>query len=163
MIFLVTLTVFCFAGTGSAFMAKVERIVDGDTLVVTNIDKGSPKEGEKIKLRLYGVDAPETDQPYGDYATQLLKNRLQNKKVKIVAYGNDFYGRTIASVYAKHKANANLHINESLIVWGGAWIYDKYCKKTFCDLWQDYQKEARFEKIGLWEQKKPVEPWNWRK
>ena len=42
------------------FTAKVQRVVDGDTVHVVRM-----KAGKKFKVRLTGIDAPEKNQPYG--------------------------------------------------------------------------------------------------
>jgi endonuclease YncB( thermonuclease family) len=68
----------------------VKQVVDGDTVhVVTN-------EGTKLKVRLYGIDAPETakmnrkagvvsklGQPYGEDAYRALEGKVSGKKVKV--------------------------------------------------------------------------------
>lgn len=48
---------------GSARWAKVDRVSDGDTIVLM----------DRTRIRLHGIDAPERDQPYGDIATAALK------------------------------------------------------------------------------------------
>ena len=50
---------------------KLKRISNGDTLVST----------EDTRIRLWGIDTPERDQPYGDSATGALANMLDNQKL----------------------------------------------------------------------------------
>jgi endonuclease YncB( thermonuclease family) len=68
----------------------VSKISDGDTLQVIT------QEGTKLKIRLYGCDAPETEkrnrgtgdtsspgQPYGEEAMQALQAKFTGKRVRV--------------------------------------------------------------------------------
>ena len=50
-----------------AWEGQVIRVTDGDTIVVINEDR------EQVRIRLYGIDAPESDQAFGDEATEFVK------------------------------------------------------------------------------------------
>jgi hypothetical protein len=50
----------------STFDATLLRVSDGDTIVVQTQDY------EQVKVRLYGIDAPERDQLHGSEATDFL-------------------------------------------------------------------------------------------
>ncbi len=56
-----------------------------------------------------------------------------------------------------------VNINESILKAGYAWQYGKYCKKKFCKDWLKYQNKAKAAKKGLWRDKQPTAPWDWRK
>jgi micrococcal nuclease len=62
--------------------------IDGDTLRVG---------ADRIRLR--GIDAPELTEPGGEAARQRLEQLLQEGPIRIVPYGQDVYGRTIADVF----------------------------------------------------------------
>ena len=70
----------------------------------------------------------------------------------------DRYGRTIAIVY-KDKAC----LNEELIKGGYAWIYWEYCEQDICKDWYELETKAREKKLGLWQDRAPVPPWEFRK
>jgi micrococcal nuclease len=79
--------------------ATVIRVVDGDTVVLDN--------GQKV--RLLGIDAPETNHPdrpvqkYGQEAKNYLKNRVEGKKCVLEYTLNDrydVYDRLLALIYA---------------------------------------------------------------
>ena len=53
------------------FMAKVIRVVDGDSVNVMRLS-----ENKEVKLRLYGIDAPEWKQAYGKESKDALKGLL---------------------------------------------------------------------------------------
>lgn len=80
--------------------AMVDRVLDGDTVSVVVKNGG----GAKIKIRLYGIDAPETakvgkksgrvskpGQPHGEEATQVLQSKVRDRVVVIKVYDVDRY------------------------------------------------------------------------
>jgi micrococcal nuclease len=62
--------------------------IDGDTLRVG---------ADRIRLR--GINTPELNEPGGDAARQRLDQLLRDGPIRIVPYGQDIYGRTIADVF----------------------------------------------------------------
>jgi micrococcal nuclease len=66
----------------------VIRVSDGDTITVL-VDK------EQIRVRLEGIDCPESGQPFGNRATQLTQKLCAGKTVRIEKTGEDRYGRTL--------------------------------------------------------------------
>ena len=60
-------------------------IVDGDTLVI-----------QKTQIRLFGVDAPEINHPYGKKAKWALVSLCKGKSVTADIVERDSYGRTVA-------------------------------------------------------------------
>ena len=79
------------------FTAKVQRVVDGDTIHVKD------ETGNKFKVRLTGIDAPEQNQPYGLASTYHLRGLILNKFVlleskpnKGKSYSVDRYKRVLA-------------------------------------------------------------------
>jgi endonuclease YncB( thermonuclease family) len=84
----------------------VRHVADGDTVTVVT------DEGTKLKVRLYGVDAPEIQhvnrrtgivskpgQPYGEEAYRTLENKVLGKRVKVKIIDVDRYRRTVAVIY----------------------------------------------------------------
>lgn len=67
--------------------AVVTRVVDGDTIEAGGRD-----------VRLQGIDAPETSQPYGSEATASLKGLILNRRARLEVKGTDPYDRLIAVV-----------------------------------------------------------------
>ena len=56
-----------------------------------------------------------------------------------------------------------VNVNQSLIKAGYAWQYRKYCKESFCNDWIRLENQARNSKLGLWADKHPEAPWDYRK
>ena len=59
-----------------ALPGKVVEVTDVDTLVVN-------KDDTEVDVWLYGIDTPETDQPYGVRATRFTKVMARFERVKI--------------------------------------------------------------------------------
>ncbi|MDD9922255.1 MAG: thermonuclease family protein [Boseongicola sp.] len=63
-------------------------IVDGDTLRIKN-----------IQVRLFGIDAPELNHPYGRKAMWALRGLCKGKIVRAEITDEDKYGRTVACCF----------------------------------------------------------------
>jgi len=144
------------------FTAKVQRVVDGDTVHV--IDKA----GKKFKVRLTGIDAPEKNQPYGLASTYKLTEILINKLVLLKSKPNngkpytiDRYKRVLAKIILDGK-----DINLSQVLTGYAWHFKRYQKQqspSDRELYSEAEIDAKKNELGLWEEKNPIAPWKWRK
>jgi len=144
--------VLCLAGAARAdlWQAACVSVLDGDSLVVMH-------KGVKKEIRLYGIDAPEFDQPFGKQARQCARELVLNKKVMVEPIEIDRYGRTVAKV---HTAEGCL--NELLIARGCAWVYTRYCRPADRKAWSVLEQSAREQALGLWAQPDPVAPWEFR-
>lgn len=136
----------------NTFPAKVIRIVDGDTLEVMY--------GElPVMIRLEHIDSPENrgGQPFGKKAKQTLSDLCFGQNVEIEFNGDkDRNGRYICVVFNDKGVN----VNKEMIRLGMAWHYKKYSSDH---QYAELEKEARRNKIGLWQDPNPVPPWDWRK
>jgi micrococcal nuclease len=141
--------ILLFALSGiETYTAKVIKITDGDTIVVLNRDK------QQIKIRLEGIDCPESHQEYGEKARQATAGLCFGREVEIRKSGTDRYGRTLAFIYV-----GDVCVNKQLIIQGMAWHYKKYNHDPELARLED---QARMRKVGLWSQSYPVAPWDWR-
>jgi endonuclease YncB( thermonuclease family) len=142
----------CWPLTAHGWMAKVVSVTDGDTIKVYNTEYG------QVKIRFYGIDTPEKGQPYGQAAGKYLAALIAGKMVEIESVDRDRYGRTVGIV------NYNgIGINEQMVRDGFAWVYRRYCDRSFCNEWLKNEAEARDSKIGLWQEPNAVAPWDWRR
>lgn len=137
--------------TSLAWEGKVVGISDGDTIQVMH-------NGKAEKIRLYGIDCPESHQDFGGKAKQFTGAMAFGKIVDVKTMDTDRYGRTVGLVHVNGKI-----LNEELIKAGLAWHYTRYCKEPFCSKWQIYQEEAKSKKIGLWSMREPIPPWDFRR
>lgn len=133
----------------SAVSVKVVNVHDGDSITV--------KQGSKkpYKVRLYGIDAPELSQNFGNSSRRNLQKLLKDGGTTIQLKGVDSYGRSVGVVYAG-KSN----VNELQVKQGYAWHYKAYSKSKELE---SAQKYAKVKKLGLWADKEPIPPWEYRK
>jgi endonuclease YncB( thermonuclease family) len=134
-----------------AWSGKVIGVSDGDTITVLRY-----KQPQKI--RLYGIDCPEKQQPFGKKAKQFTSDKVFGKVVEVEPVTTDRYGRTVAFVQLE-----SVLVNEELIKEGLGWVYERYCKLPLCVEWQGLQLAAQAEKCGLWGSSDEVPPWEFRR
>jgi micrococcal nuclease len=126
----------------------VIRVIDGDTIVV------SPNE----KVRLIGVDSPETVHPkkavqcFGNDAKEFTRSMIESKSIHVVlddanAARNhkDRYGRTLAYVYF----DDGTMLNAELIRRGYAHAYTRFPFRHVVEFRQ-LESIARSQAVGLW-------------
>ncbi|MET6989143.1 thermonuclease family protein [Sediminicola arcticus] len=133
------------------FQAKIIRILDGDTVEIL-YDK------LPIKLRLEHIDAPEKrgKQPYGNAAKLALSDLCYGQMATISSDGDfDRNGRLIGEIYNIDGIN----VNKEMVRLGMAWHFKKYSDDMSYDV---LEREARGSKIGLWQEKQPIAPWDFR-
>lgn len=134
----------------ASITGKVVAVADGDTITVLTAGK------ESVKVRLYGIDAPEAKQAFGNRAKEELSGMVFGKVVTVEVKQKDRYGRTVGLVTADGVA-----VNREMVRRGFAWWYRDFAKKDV-----DFAKaeaEAKNAKRGLWMDKAPVAPWEFRR
>src|SRR5450759_3166413 len=134
----------------AANLTGVPRIVDGDTLAIG-----------ATKVRLEGIDAPETDQvclnengahwACGIDARDQLAAHIAGREINCTSSGIDVYRRTLAICYL-----ANEDLNAWLVQQGWALAYVKYSSA-----YRQVEEDARVNKRGIW-QGAFIAPWDWR-
>jgi endonuclease YncB( thermonuclease family) len=129
---------------------KVVHIADGDTLTVLDTNK------VQHKIRLSGIDAPEKSQAFGTKAKEALAEKLYEKTVRVVWKEKERYGRIVGDVHLGER-----DINVEMVRDGFAWRYRTYAPKS--KTLEEAESEARKEKLGLWHDKNPEPPWEFRK
>lgn len=76
----------------SAAGYRLVRVFDGDSMLMRN------PEGETLKMRIAGIDAPEKSQPFADPARDRLSELLQQGPLEVAILKKDVYGRWLASI-----------------------------------------------------------------
>jgi endonuclease YncB( thermonuclease family) len=134
---------------------KVVAIADGDTLTVLDASN------RQHKIRLDGIDAPESSQDFGSRAKQSLSDLVFGKTVTVISSKKDRYGRTLGKVMLD-----KLDINLEQINRGMAWFYRAYQAELPANVAAMYglaETRARQEKRGLWADAAPMPPWDFRR
>lgn len=129
---------------------KVIGVKDGDTVEIL-------MDGKPQVVRLSHIDCPEKKQPFGNNAKQFASDLCFGKKVKLsTGWKKDRNKRLLAEIILSNGKN----LNKELVKNGLAWHYKRYSKDYSYD---DLEKQARKKKLGLWNDKSPTAPWEWRK
>ena len=183
MILAATLAIF-FGGVSDAaeIHGRVVRISDGDTLTILSPATGTtgvspvggaitgttgvPPVGEAItgttgvppvaqhKIRLYGIDAPESHQAFGQKSKHHLSSLVFGKDVRVAYKSRDKYGRILGTVYVDGK-----DVNLEMIRAGLAWHYKRFDSTP---AYAAAESEARQNRRGLWSDPNPIPPEQFR-
>jgi len=129
---------------------KVVGITDGDTITVL-------QDRTQYKIRLYGIDCPESHQDFGTRAKQFVSDLVFNKDVRVVQ--KDMHRKRVMGIVYL----GDTCINEEIIKAGFAWVYHRYCKDPVCQDWLSLEQHAKVNQIGLWSHPDPVPPWEFRR
>ncbi|MDX1960871.1 MAG: thermonuclease family protein [Leptospiraceae bacterium] len=130
------------------FSGKVVSVHDGDTVRIL-------VENKQVKVRLFGIDAPETNQAFGTKSKEALKSLVHKKQVTVDHKGKDQFGRTLGVIFLEGK-----DINLEMLKLGMVWVYKIHRKKG---PYLSAEEEAKKNSIGLWADKDPTPPWIFRK
>jgi endonuclease YncB( thermonuclease family) len=132
------------------FSGKVVGVHDGDTITVL-------WDRTPVKIRLKGIDCPETGQDFGSRAKSVTSELAFGKVVTVHPTRKDRYGRTVADVILPD----GRILNRELVRRGVAWWYRRYAPHDTS--LARLEAEARAARVGLWSQPDPTPPWDWRR
>ena len=129
---------------------RVVEVVDGDTFTVNY-------KGEPEKIRLIGVNTPETQHPqkpvecFGQEASKYAKKILNNQYVYLAADGElgnrGYYDRLLRYVFLEDGTN----FNELMIKEGYAFEYTYGKPYLLMEQFKAAENHARENKLGLWD------------
>ncbi|HEC1238573.1 TPA: thermonuclease family protein, partial [Campylobacter upsaliensis] len=105
---------------------KVSKVIDGDTIeLLAKTSKENPYNHiTKLKIRLYGIDAPELKQAYGKEAKEYLSALVLKQEVSLIIENKDKYERIVGTIFLKGK-----DINKEMVKNGYAHAYESFSKK----------------------------------
>ena len=134
---------------------RVVGVSDGDTVTVLDSSK------VQHKIRLAGIDAPEKGQPSGNVAKQNLARLVAGKDVSVEYVKFDRYQRIVGKVTVN-----GVDVQLEQLRAGLSWWYKKYEREQSPQDQVTYaavEREAQEAQRGLWRDKDPVPPWEWRR
>lgn len=134
---------------------RVVRVTDGDTIVVLDANN------TQHKIRLQGIDAPERGQAYGTKSKEHLSKQVAGKSVVVDYSKHDRYQRILGKVLLDDD-----DVNLKQIKAGLSWHYKKYQGEQTADdriAYSDAELDAKRDGRGLWADRDPAPPWEYRK
>lgn len=141
---------FCSCSSLADYSGKVVRVIDGDTVAVL-------VRNDMKRVRLEGIDAPESKQAYGNASKQSLLALVAQKEVFVSSSKVDRYGRDLGTLFINGQ-----DINAIQISTGMAWAY-RFKGVPTNRSYVALESKAKEAGLGLWSDKNAVEPWEWRK
>lgn len=129
----------------------VTKVVDGDTFQINY-------NGQKVSVRMVGIDTPETVDPrrpvgcFGKNASNETKRLIEGKEVVLIKdiSDTDKYNRLLRYVYLPLSGGQNLFINDYLVRQGFAKAYTYPPDVKYNERFLEAEKEARENLRGLW-------------
>jgi len=148
----------------SILEGTVVKVADGDTITVLDSNK------VQHRVRIAGIDAPEKNQPFGNASGKRLGELVARKEVRVEFDKHDRYGRIVGKVLVRPPdcptCGMTLDVGLAQITTGMAWWYRKYANEQSPEDQGRYElaeQEANVKKVGLWQDKNPQPPWEFRK
>lgn len=145
------------ANAGRTVEGVVRAVYDGDTVLLAT------REESRLKVRLYGIDAPETKKPdkpgqaYGDISRRTLMSKIMGRRVTAEIVDIDQYKRPVAVI-----RYAGRDINREMVSEGLAWAYRQYLQGAYASEYIGVENLARSHRAGLWKDSNPQPPWEFR-
>lgn len=152
---LLTSIVYINSAYAGLILGRVVSVADGDTITVLD------SVNTQYKIRLSGIDAPEKKQAFGNVSKKSLSDLVYDKEVHVEWHKQDRYGRIVGKVMIN-----GLDANLEQIKRGMSWFYKKYQNELVLNDRLAYlhaQEAAEMNKTGLWTDKEPIAPWDFRK
>jgi endonuclease YncB( thermonuclease family) len=152
----------------SAAKPPAPSVVEGVSIDVQDGDSFLLRDdlGNRIRVRLSGIDAPEKSQPYADRSRQHLRDLMRDARIRLEPVKLDVFGRTVARVWVlaedgKSGRDAGLAQIEA----GMAWHFKRYRSDQQDQDAMRYakaQRQAQADGLGLWRDPSPEPPWEFR-
>ena len=139
---LASFLVLAFLACGKAssrLSGKTVAVHDGDSITI--LVAGN----RQVKVRLYGIDAPEFSQAFGTKAKMFLSSLVFGRDVRVLQVDTDRYGRVVGNVYLDPDA---LYVNAEVVRAGFAWHF--ICYASGDEELARLEREARSAHRGLW-------------
>ncbi len=137
---------------------RLVRAADGDSFELRD------GQNRTVRVRLYGVDAPESRQAFGKDSREHLLRLIKDRPLRLKTMYLDNYKRAVSLVYLCDRNGIDeLSVNQRQVQAGMAWVYDYFCTSDICKTWKLEEAMARKQKLGLWQDSNPTPPWKWRK
>ena len=162
----------CLAWSSPAPPVSAANILDGTVVNVADGDTITVLDSNNVqhRVRIAGIDAPEKSQPFGNASRKRLVELVARKEVRVEFNKHDRYGRIVGKVLVTPPdcptCGKTLDVGLAQVTTGMAWWYRKYAHEQSPEDQGRYgfaEQEAKTKKVGLWQDKYPQPPWEFRK
>ena len=137
---------------------RIRRVIDGDSLEVKYAGLFSFLR-RPFPVRLYGIDAPELAQPYGQESRKQLETLVRRGGIRMDAMATDRYGRTVGLLYRHRRRGQS--VNVEMVRSGMAWWYRRYGGRDLG--FPEAEAEAKRRRRGVWRHGDRIRrPWDYR-
>jgi micrococcal nuclease len=144
------LSLWLAAAPANTLSGVVVAVHDGDTFTLQS-------RGSLYKVRLSDIDAPEMGQVFGKQARQFTEDRVLGHQVRVNVALVDVHDRRVGEVIV----DDGWVLNEELVHAGLAWHYRVNPIRN--ERLQRLEHDAFSKKLGLWVEKEPLPPWEFRR
>jgi endonuclease YncB( thermonuclease family) len=141
--------------SGATLHGRVVSIADGDTITILDA------QHQQHKIRLQGIDAPESRQSFGKLSKHNLSTLVFGHDVTVEYFKLDRYGRAVGKVMI-----GDLDANLSQVRAGLAWVYTDYENELTANDRIEYhaaERKAHALRAGFWSEPNPLPPWLFRR
>ncbi|HMM47251.1 MAG TPA: thermonuclease family protein [Thiobacillaceae bacterium] len=168
LLFALVLLVAALGARAGTLEGVVIVVIDGDTILFRP-DHYAKASRAFLKVRLAGIDAPESSQPHGEAASVALRELALNRRATLEIVATDAYGRKLGRL-----SLGGIDVNAELVRRGHAWAYGSArrsgaespavsARGRTAGALRLAEREARRERRGLWQDPEPTPPWAWRR
>lgn len=148
-------------------VGRVVWVADGDSFEL--IDAA----GERLDVRIAGIDAPEKGQAFADRSKRSLMRLIRDREVRVDWYKLDRFDRHVGKVWVlspdapcrQNDCPKTLDVAMAQLLTGLAWYFRRFADEIPEEdraRYADAEYEARARRVGLWRDAQPVPPWQWR-
>ena len=130
-----------------SFIGEVVAVSSGDTIKVL-------RAGRVIAVRLEGIDCPDKEQGYSEEAKRFTEDFVFGKKVAVKVSRLNRRGQVVGQVILADGKN----LNEALVKAGLAWWRISSSRDQRLGR---LEREARNKRLGLWQEARPLPPWEY--
>ena len=137
--------------------SKALQLLEGICVGVSDGDSMHMElpDGERVRVRLYGIDAPEKDQEFALLARRKLGRLIYNRQIRVEVVDIDQYGRYVGRVYAGAR-----YVNRFMLKEGLAWHDKHYAADD--ELLAEAEARAKAAGRGIWASAAPRRPRHFR-
>ena len=144
-----------FPVMAETLVGRVIGVADGDTLTLLDAKKQSHK------IRLSGIDAPEKKQAYGQQSKLSLSTLAYGRQATADCPKRDRYQRAVCVVAVAGKDVGLQQIHQGLAWWYRAYAHEQRAPDRRG--YEQAEQAAQAKRVGLWRDKDPTPPWDWRR